>query len=121
MRRSVNFIFAATVATTTLIAVDTPVSAAELKVMSAVASKVALDELIPLYEKISGNKVVAQYDSVAVVARKATAGETFDVAISNPKWMGGLVKDGIVLSDSETVIGVTVASLAYRRGTPKMG
>lgn len=118
MERSIS-ICAIAVSLAALVAADLPASASEIKVMSAIATKVALDEIIPLYEKASGNKLVAQYGSVAVVAKRAASGEAFDVAISNVKLMDDLVKQGVVLADSETVVGATVASLAYRRGTPK--
>jgi molybdate transport system substrate-binding protein len=119
MRNSNSAIYATAAILVALVATDIPAAAGEIKVMSAIAAKVALDEIIPLYEKASGNKLVAQYDSVAVVAKRAATGEAFDVTISNIRWMDDLVKQGIVLADSETVVGTTVASLAYRRGTPK--
>jgi molybdate transport system substrate-binding protein len=119
MRNSNSVIYAAAVTLAALVATYIPAAASEIKVMSAIATKVALDEIIPLYEKTSGNKVVAQYDSVALVAKKAASGEAFDIVISNARWMDDLVKQDIVLAGSETVVGTTVASLAYRRGTPK--
>ncbi len=85
------------------LAVAMPASSAELKVMSSGAYRAALEELVPAFEKASGNKLVVHYHPAAIVGRKIAAGEAFDVAIAGDKALEGLVEQGI----------------AYRRGAAK--
>ena len=101
------------------LAVAMPASSAELKVMSSGAYRAALEELVPAFEKASGNKLVVHYHPAAIVGRKIAAGEAFDVAIAGDKALEGLVEQGIVLAGSTAIVGVNGASLAYRRGAAK--
>ena len=55
--------------------------AAELKVLSAVALRPALQELAPVFEKSSGHKLKIAYDTAGKVAEKVTGEDAIDVAI----------------------------------------
>jgi molybdate transport system substrate-binding protein len=94
-------------------------SAAEIKVMSSVAFKGALNELVPMFEKTSGDKVVVVYDTGVNVAKRIDAGEAFDVAVVTVGGLAGFTKKGIVSPEPQATLGVSIAALAYKEGTPK--
>ena len=93
--------------------------AAELRVLASVAMKSALDTLIPGYEKASGNTIVVAYGAGAGQIKQITGGAVFDVTIVPASAIDGLVQQGVLQPAPRAVVGVTVASLAYRDGTPK--
>jgi molybdate transport system substrate-binding protein len=67
MRVILSLLLATVIAMAALFAGCVSTWAAELKVMSSGAYKAALDEIVPLFEKASGHKIVVQYDAAAVV------------------------------------------------------
>lgn len=102
-----------------LLVSGTSVPAAQLKVISSGAYRSALEVIIPLFETASAHKIVAQYDSAAMVARKIEEGEAFDLAITSSGALERLVKNGIVSEFGHAVVGGNTASLVYRRGSPR--
>src|SRR5258708_32288023 len=85
---------------TAFLAVAMPASSAELKVMSSGAYRAALEELVPAFEKASGNKLVVHYDPAAIVGRKIAAGGGLGVAEPRGQAVGGGGGPGIALSGS---------------------
>src|SRR6266536_3378724 len=57
-------------------------SAAEIKLLSAVALHPAIDALIPDFEKSSGHKVTVAYGTAGGVAERVQKGESVDLLIS---------------------------------------
>src|SRR5215469_6819449 len=55
--------------------------AAELKVLSSGALKLALVQLVPEFQKSSSNAVTIEYDVGAAIANRIQKGESADVAI----------------------------------------
>jgi molybdate transport system substrate-binding protein len=102
----------------TLLLSDVP-RAAELKVATSVALTAALDELAPLYEKASGDKLNIGYSLIADWRKRILDGETADVIILSRPVMEELAKlskfgnGGLV-----NVMGTPVAVVA-RAGAPK--
>jgi molybdate transport system substrate-binding protein len=94
-------------------------SNAPVNVMALVAVKAALDGIVPLFQKTSGRKIAIQYDSGANIARRITSGEAFDVVVTGVAALNDFTKAGLVAADSQSMIGTTVASLAYRRGASR--
>lgn len=94
-------------------------AAAEVRVYASVAVKTALDDLAQRYEKASGNTVVLLYGSGAQMAKRIEAGEAFDVSVNLVEATDALIKTGMLLAAPRPIVGVTVATLAYRTGTPR--
>ena len=94
-------------------------SAAEIKVLSSVAFKGALNDIVPMFEKSSGDKVIIAYDTGANVAKRIDAGEAFDVVVATVGGIADFVKKGIVSPEPKALLGVSIAALAYKEGTPK--
>ena len=102
-----------------MLATPLAAAAADLRVLSSVAVKSAFDALIPRFEKASGHTIAIEYGTAAGIRKKIDAGEAFDVSVGLASATADLVKAGIVLPEPHPVVGVAVASLAYRTGAPK--
>jgi molybdate transport system substrate-binding protein len=115
--RSLN-LMAALVVLGTSIVLATSARAAEVKVLTSVALKSVLDELVPAFEKATGNKVTIGYDLAAEQKKRILAGETADVIILTRGMMDDLQKQSKFAGDLVKVAGTSVA-LAVRAGAPK--
>jgi molybdate transport system substrate-binding protein len=93
--------------------------AAELKVLTSVALTAALDELAPIYEKASGDKLNIGYGLIADWRKRILDGETADVIILSRPVMEELAKqDKFSTGGLVNVMGTPVA-VAARAGAPK--
>jgi molybdate transport system substrate-binding protein len=94
-------------------------NAAEIKVLSSVALTSALDELAPVFERTSGNKLVTEYGIAAQLKERFLAGAAADVLILTRQLMDDLQKQGNVTAGSLTNLGGTAVAVAVRAGAPK--
>ena len=98
---------------------SSPVQAAEIKVLASVALIAALNELVPQYERTTGNKLSLGYSLVADIRKRVLDGETADVIILSRPVMDDLQKRGKPASGSiADVAGIAVA-VTTRAGAPK--
>lgn len=103
-----------------LLAGNSPANAAEIKVLSTVAVKAVMEDLIPEFERESGHKVVIQFGTTAVLKRQIDAGENFDVAIFTPPGLiEEMVRQGKIAADTRADFARTSVGVAVRAGTPK--
>jgi molybdate transport system substrate-binding protein len=91
----------------------------ELTVMTSVALASALDELAPLYEHASGNKVKISYSLVADFKKRIIAGETADVIILSRPVMDDLGKQDKFLPGSIVNVAGTPVAVVIRAGAAK--
>ena len=94
-------------------------NAAEIKVLSSVALTSALDELAPVLERTSGNKLVIEYGVAAQLKERFLAGAAADVLILTRQLMDDLQQQGKVTTGSLTNLGGTAVAVAVRSGAPK--
>jgi molybdate transport system substrate-binding protein len=94
-------------------------NAAEIKVLSSVALTSALDELAPVFERISGNKLIIDYGVAAQLKERFLAGAAADVLILTRQLMDDLQRQGKVTTGSLTNLGGTAVAVAVRAGAPK--
>src|SRR3954470_23332232 len=66
--------------------------AAEVRVLTSVALTNALDELAPIFEQKTGNKLTISYDLAAVQRKRILDGERADVIILTRGMMDELAK-----------------------------
>jgi molybdate transport system substrate-binding protein len=93
--------------------------AAEVKVVTSVALTNALDELAPIFEQKTGNKLTISYDLAAVQKKRILDGERADVIILTRGMMEELAKQNrLAAGDIVNVAGTPVA-VAARAGAPK--
>src|SRR6516164_2730160 len=94
-------------------------NAAEIKVLSSVALTSALDELAPVFERTTGNKLVIDYGVAAQLRERFLAGAAADVLILTRQLMDDLQKQGKVTTGSLKNVGGTAVAVAVRAGAPK--
>ena len=93
--------------------------AGEIKVMSAVAMRAAIDDLAPRFERETGHKVTISYATAGVLRDRILDGETLDLAILPRPAMDPVVKQGKIASDTVAVFARSAVSIAVRIGAPK--
>jgi molybdate transport system substrate-binding protein len=92
---------------------------AEVNLFSSVAVTGIINELVPQFEKASGNKVIVRFDIGPAVKKRIEAGEAFDVTILAPGLIDQLTKSGEVAAGTSTPIARTGVGIAVRPGIPK--
>jgi molybdate transport system substrate-binding protein len=93
--------------------------AAELRVLASVALTSALDELSPVFENATGDKLSIGYGLAADLRKHILDGETADVIILTRPLMDELQKqDKLVANSLVNVVGTPVSVVA-RAGAPK--
>jgi molybdate transport system substrate-binding protein len=92
--------------------------AADVKMLVTGAARGAFDELAPQFERDAGHKLIAQYALPSELIRKIDAGEPFDVIILSYD-VDGLIKQGMVVANSRTVLGQTGLGVVIRLGAQK--
>lgn len=94
--------------------------AAEIRVISSVALKAALDEeLLPQFARSAENKVTIKYGAAAALKQQIEGGEAFDVAILTPALVDDLIKQGKIEAGSRTNLARTGVGVAIRQGAAK--
>jgi molybdate transport system substrate-binding protein len=93
--------------------------AAEIKVIASPGVRAVLRDLAPQFERSTANKVVMDFDVIAVLKRRIEAGEAFDVVIPGPELIDELVKQGKVAPDARAAFGRTGVALGVPKGAPK--
>jgi molybdate transport system substrate-binding protein len=94
-------------------------NAAEIKVLSSVALTSALDELAPVFERTTGNKLVIDYGVAVQLKERFLAGASADVLILTRQLMEDLQNQGRVTTGSLTNVAGTGVAVAVRAGAPK--
>src|SRR5262245_20834342 len=119
-----RFVPGGAVATITALLLLTPAAtpaarAAEIKVMSTVALAATLNELVPAYERASGNKVSLVYSVIADLKKRIEVGETADVIILSRAALDDLRGQHKVAPDSVVNVASSYVAIAVRAGSPK--
>lgn len=94
-------------------------SAAEIKVLSAVALHPAIDALIPQFEKSSGHKMTVGYGTAGAVADRVQKGETADVVISSAPMIERLQVQGKIAEGDRVIIAKVGVGAFVRKGAAK--
>jgi molybdate transport system substrate-binding protein len=92
---------------------------AELKVFTSVALTQALNELAPIFEQKTGNKLTISYDLSAVQKKRILDGERADLIILTPAMMEDLAKQNKLAPGDIVKVAGTPVALAARAGAPK--
>jgi molybdate transport system substrate-binding protein len=97
----------------------TSANAAEIKVLSAVAMKPALDDLAQEYERKTGLTVRTTYATAGIVRDRIQDGETVDVAILPKSAFDPLLTQGKIAPGTATVVARSLVAVAVPAGAPK--
>jgi molybdate transport system substrate-binding protein len=97
--------------------------AADIALLGAGASKDTVSELIPAFEKASGHRVIATFDTGPAIRKRLAAGETYDVVITTSTDIDAFLKDGKLATQSRnasrTDLMKTGIGVAVRAGAPR--
>ena len=80
--------------------------------------RTALEQLLPVFEQRTGNKVTATYASGGQTKQRTAEGEVFDVPVIQPPYENVLAT-GNVVAKSETPLATVAVVAAVKAGTPK--
>ena len=104
---------------TVLLAQASPVTAAEIKIWTARALATVLAEVGPQFESTTGHKLAVSSGLPLEFARRANAGEPFDVMITGSPPLDRFVKEGRIIAETRTDIARSGIGVEVRAGAPK--
>ncbi len=93
-------------------------SAAEIALIAPGGIRAPFEQLIPEFERSTGNKVIATYGSGGGTKNRVLQGEAFDVPIVQPPY-ANVLASGNVVAGTETPLARVAVGLAVRAGTAK--
>jgi molybdate transport system substrate-binding protein len=94
-------------------------NAAEIKVLSTQATEQSYRELVPQFEKASGNKVTTIFTGTLDADKRLAAGERYDLLIMSSPSIDEHMKDGKLVKASRVDLAKSGVAVAVRRGAPK--
>ena len=93
--------------------------AAEIRVLSAGSLKLALDQLLPDFQKSTGDTVTIEYGTAGAIAGRIQKGELADVTIVSRSQLEMLEGQGKIAQGSRVNIASVGVGVAIRKGAPK--
>jgi len=95
------------------------VQATEIKVLASNAVKEAFGNLIPAFEKASGQKVTVVFASSTEIVNQISGGESVDLVVTAASVTDALIKQGKLLAGSKVDFSKSGIGVAIRPGAPK--
>ena len=89
---------------------------AEVQVLVSGATKSAFERLITEYERTSGDRLLATYDTVGALRDRVTGGARPDLVLLSTAAIDALQKAGLTTPTERRVLGIVSAGLAVQRG-----
>jgi molybdate transport system substrate-binding protein len=114
--RAIRLLFAAALVSGTWIGGS---AADELKVLSAIAMRPALQELAPAFEASSGHKLKIEYATAGAIQERIAKEEEADVAILSKPLADKLVSSARIVGGTAKAVARADIGLAVRKGAPK--
>jgi len=93
--------------------------AAEIRVLSSLATREAYLELVPRFEASRGCNVATTWAGTVDIMKRMAAGEVFDLIISSRASVADLIKQGHIASGSQADLAKTGIGIGVRKGAPK--
>ena len=94
-------------------------SAAEIKVFATVGVKSVLEEIIPKFEKATGNKLNVTWSTAALLAKRVQAGEQADALILIKGNIETLLKEGKIMPGTDVIFSKSIFAVGVKAGAPK--
>ena len=92
--------------------------AAEIKILASAAVRDAYLELLPQFEKATGNKVTVEWSGSPDIQKRIVAGEAADVVILGNSGTEELIRQGKVVPGSRTNFARSGVGVAVRQDAP---
>jgi molybdate transport system substrate-binding protein len=102
----------------TLIGSTGSVQAAEIQALITTAMKAAIDDLVPKFERDTGNTVAVSFGPSGGISRRFIGGEPADAIIIDSGALDDLIRQGKVLPGA-TAIASTGIGICVRKGAPR--
>jgi molybdate transport system substrate-binding protein len=93
--------------------------AAEIRVLSSGSLKGALSQLLPDFQKSSGNTAMIEYGPAGAIADRIQKDDAADVVIASRSQLQKLESNGKVVQGSLVSIAGSALGVAVRKGAPK--
>ena len=100
-------------------AVPSIANAADIKVLASGAVKGVLTELLPAYEKSSGDRVTVLYGPGGALTKRLAGGDTADVMIVGSVETEGLIAQGKIVPGSAVPLAGITIGVAIKKGAPR--
>jgi len=94
-------------------------NAAEIKVLSALGIKSAIDDLGSAFERTTGHRLAVRFAPLGAMVELVQGGETADVIIAPQQGMDGFVKNGKVNAGEVRLLARSGMAVAVRKGAAK--
>jgi molybdate transport system substrate-binding protein len=102
-----------------LIAAAAPARAADIRVLCTNGVKAVVEELLPQFERSTGNKVAIQFEPSTQLRKRIDAGEPFDLVIMTTALVDDEVQSGKLIGDSRTFVAKSGLGMSIRAGAKK--
>jgi molybdate transport system substrate-binding protein len=89
-------------------------AATELKLLSAVAVRPAILDLLPAIERVTGHRIAMSFRLNPAIKMRIEAGEPFDVAVINGEMLEDLIRQGKIAFGSQRAFGRVGLGVAVR-------
>jgi molybdate transport system substrate-binding protein len=99
--------------------IATDVHAADITVLCSQGLKTALNELVPQFERASGDRLHITYDTSAILKAQVEVGKPFDVVVLTPPLITALIQQGQVADGTATRLARTGVGLAVKKGAAR--
>src|SRR6266850_585562 len=93
--------------------------AAEIKLISTIGVRSAVEELAPQFESKTGRKLAITFGVANVLKRQIEAGEPFDLAIMTAAVTDDLIKQGRLVAATRTDVARGGIGIAVHAGAPR--
>jgi molybdate transport system substrate-binding protein len=107
------------IATTGALLLASGAQAAEIRVLSTQATEEAYRELVPQFEKASGNKVTTTFTGTLDANKRLAAGESYDLIIMSGPSIDEHIKGGKMVSGSRVDIAKSGVGVGVKAGAPR--
>jgi molybdate transport system substrate-binding protein len=111
--------FAAIAGVVSMLLCASRVQAADIVILSTTAIKEPLVEIVPLFERASGNKVNITFVGGPAAFERVKEGATADLFIGPDEFLEPLLKEGKLVASTRVDFAHSGASVAVRAGAPK--
>jgi len=102
-----------------LLALAAPAAAADLKVLCTNGIKAVVEDLLPKFERDSGDKVTILFEPSTQLRKRVDAGEAFDLVIMTTTLIDEEIKSGKLAADSRTFLARSGLGVSIRSGAKK--
>jgi molybdate transport system substrate-binding protein len=116
---AVTSIRVAFIAVALIAALASAAAAAEIKVLCSNGLRAVVEELVPQFERKTGNKIVLKFEPSTAIQKRIEAGEAFDVAVMTTALVDQEIKAGRLAADSRTIVARSGLGLSVRAGSKK--